>query len=43
MNEMIGELAERVESVVAPRSAHWISEENPQFLADAILQRIGKV
>jgi pimeloyl-ACP methyl ester carboxylesterase len=39
MKEMISELAEQVESVIAPRSAHWIPEENPQFLADAILQR----
>jgi pimeloyl-ACP methyl ester carboxylesterase len=36
LREMLSELAECVETAIAPRSAHWIPEENPGFLVDAI-------
>jgi pimeloyl-ACP methyl ester carboxylesterase len=43
MGEMVGELAKNVRSVVAPRSGHWVPEENPTFLADALLELTSTV
>lgn len=37
VTSMMREVAERVEEVVVPRSAHWVPEENPTALADALL------
>jgi pimeloyl-ACP methyl ester carboxylesterase len=37
MPEMMREVADRVETVTVPRSGHWVAEENPAFLADALL------
>ena len=38
MPKMLEELAERGQHALAPRSGHWVPEENPSFLADALLR-----
>jgi pimeloyl-ACP methyl ester carboxylesterase len=38
MPDMLRELAEQVSHEAAPRSAHWAPEENPGFVADALLR-----
>jgi pimeloyl-ACP methyl ester carboxylesterase len=40
MPDMLRELAEKVDHETAPRSAHWVPEENPEFLADALVRFI---
>jgi len=35
---LAAEIGKRVRSVVAPRAAHWVPEENPAFVADALLE-----
>ena len=35
------EVAESVEVVTVPRSAHWIPEEAPAVLSDALLRFVG--
>jgi pimeloyl-ACP methyl ester carboxylesterase len=37
MPKMLDELAERSQHALAPRSGHWVPEENPQFLTDTLL------
>jgi pimeloyl-ACP methyl ester carboxylesterase len=37
MSEMVGEIAANVRAVVAPGAGHWVPEENPAALADALL------
>jgi len=37
MADMMREIADRVESLTVPRSGHWIPEENPSALAEAVL------
>lgn len=41
MPDMVREIADRAEHVTAPRSGHWIPEENPAFVADALLKLIA--
>jgi pimeloyl-ACP methyl ester carboxylesterase len=38
MAETMREIADRVDTVTVPRSGHWIPEENPMFLAEALLR-----
>lgn len=38
MPDMLRELAETAADETAPKSAHWVPEENPGFLADALLR-----
>jgi pimeloyl-ACP methyl ester carboxylesterase len=38
MQPMLAELAEDGAHLAAPNAAHWVPEENPQFVADAILR-----
>lgn len=37
MPETMRDIADRIETVTVSRSGHWIPEENPAFLADALL------
>ncbi|MBW8812280.1 MAG: alpha/beta hydrolase [Caulobacterales bacterium] len=41
MRPMLAELAGDATHLTAPRSAHWVPEENPQFVAEAILRLAG--
>jgi pimeloyl-ACP methyl ester carboxylesterase len=38
MPKMLDELAEGGQHAIAPRSGHWIPEENPGFLAEALIR-----
>lgn len=40
MRDMLAELATNLEGVVVPRSGHWVPEENPAALAEAILRQL---
>lgn len=42
MRPMVQEIAEHARYLVAPDCAHWVPEENPIFLCDAILSMIGE-
>jgi pimeloyl-ACP methyl ester carboxylesterase len=39
--DMVREIAEHVEVLTAPRSGHWVPEENPVFLSDALLRFVS--
>ena len=41
VEEMMREIAENVTGVRVPRTAHWIPEENPEALTDALLEFVG--
>ena len=41
IGDMMREVAESVEVVTVPRSAHWIPEEAPAVLSDALLRFVG--
>ena len=42
MEEMMREVADDVTGVRIPGTAHWVVEENPQALVEAILEFTGK-
>jgi len=41
MQEMVEEVAENVTGVRVPRTGHWVPEENPEALAQALLEFAG--
>ena len=36
MPQMAQEIAEQVDNQISPKAAHWVPEEDPQFIAEAI-------
>ncbi|OCT46697.1 hypothetical protein CLCR_02166 [Cladophialophora carrionii] len=38
-----GVSAEPLETVIVPKSGHWIDNENPQFVAERVAQRIDQL
>jgi pimeloyl-ACP methyl ester carboxylesterase len=41
MDEMAREIAKQPQTAIAPRCGHWVPEENPTFVADAIAKFIA--
>lgn len=41
MPQMAQEIAEQVDHQTSPKAAHWVPEEDPQFIAEAIASFIG--
>jgi pimeloyl-ACP methyl ester carboxylesterase len=42
MPKMLDDLAERGQHALAPRSGHWVPEENPKFLTDTLLHFLSE-
>jgi pimeloyl-ACP methyl ester carboxylesterase len=41
VEEMMHEVADDVTGVRVPEAAHWIAEENPEFLINSLLSFFG--